>query len=88
MRGSPGITEDLYVRALKRNLARIAEGGIFSGDLRKGWHTFWCAVRMHPVLTIFQFKTLIFVARTVLGARGYQAARSLLRRNHESTAPA
>jgi glycosyltransferase involved in cell wall biosynthesis len=79
---SPEITKDLYVRAIKRNLTGFAEGGVFAGDLRGGWYVFWCAARIHPILTIFQIKTLTMIARSLLGARGYGSIRSVLRRQH------
>lgn len=81
MRQLPGISHALYVRGLKRSLSGFAEVTIFSGHIGTGWYAYWCALRIHPILTVFQIKTPILIARTLLGSHGYQRMRSLLHRN-------
>jgi glycosyltransferase involved in cell wall biosynthesis len=82
------VSDDLYVRGIKRYLSGVSEGAVFGGELKVGWYFFWCALRIHPVWTVFQARTPIIVARTLLGAHGYQALRSLLRSEQASLAHA
>lgn len=77
MEGAPGVDRERYVRALKRNLTAVATDNIFSNRLRSGWYAYWCGVRVHPFWTVFQTRTLILVARTVLGPRYFTRANDL-----------
>ena len=86
--GSPGISKELYICALKRNLSGFAEVTMFAGHVRAGWYAFWCAVRLHPILTVCQTRTVLMIARTLLGPRGYVGVRALLHRNHRTLVPA
>lgn len=88
MRGSPGITQDMYVRAIKKNISAIALGKIFNGHVGLAWYVLWCGVQIQPMWTICQRSTLIMFAYTLLGPRRYQAVRSLFRPGQESIAPA
>lgn len=86
--GTPGIDNQLYVRALKRNLSAVATDNIFRNDWRSGWYAYWCALRMHPFLTTFQTRTPILLARTLLGPRGFKSLRLALRRDQHAVVPA
>lgn len=88
MRGLPGITEDLLTRGLQRSLSAPAMGHAFAGHPFLAWYVFWCAFRIHPMLTLFQSRTLILVARTLLGDRGYHWLRSVLQRDQHALAAA
>jgi glycosyltransferase involved in cell wall biosynthesis len=79
MRGKAGVSEDLRVRGLKRGLSGPSMNHAFSGSPRLAWYAYWCALRINPMLTVFQSRTLILIARTLLGHRGFYALRSLLR---------
>lgn len=71
MRSEPGITNGLYLQGVKKALTIHAEDAIFAGRIRVGWFGFWCAMRIHPMWTIFQLRTLHLVARTLLGEQGF-----------------
>jgi glycosyltransferase involved in cell wall biosynthesis len=79
MRTKPGITPQLYQKAIKRILSVHAEDAIFAGRIRVGWSALWCAMQLHPAWTLLQIKIPILLVRTVLGARGYHAVRSCAR---------
>lgn len=87
MKGAPGVTDDLYVMAIKSSLTAVATDNIFGNHLRSGWYAYWCGVRIHPMWTIFQPRTLILVARTVLGQRNFESLRQRVRRP-QSVVPA
>lgn len=88
MQESPQIPGELYLRAIKRNLTAPAIDNVFGGHVRAGWYAYWCAVRIHPWLTVFQTRTLVLLARTLLGPRRFQSLRTILRRDRRSIAPA
>jgi glycosyltransferase involved in cell wall biosynthesis len=71
IRSEPGITTGLYLKGVKKALTIHAEDAIFAGRMRVGWFGFWCAMRIHPVWTIFQSRTPHLVARTLLGEHGF-----------------
>ncbi len=79
MSNTPDISHDLYVRGMKRTLSSHAENAAFAGNLSGAWSAYLYAASLHPVWTVFQARTLIMLARVVLGAGGYQAMRDLLR---------
>src|SRR5262249_17012735 len=79
MRTKPGITPQVYQRAIKRILTVHAEDAIFAGRIRVGWSALWCAMRLHPIWTLCQLKVLLLIVRTVLGARGFHAVQSCVR---------
>jgi glycosyltransferase involved in cell wall biosynthesis len=84
MGGTIEADRSLYVRALRLNLSAVATDNVFAGHVRNGWYAFWCGARMHPYWTVFQRRTLILVARTVLGSRPYSVLWALARRNKQS----
>jgi glycosyltransferase involved in cell wall biosynthesis len=88
MRRTPEISDDLFARAMRSNVRSFALGKLFGGHLSLAWYVYWCAFRMHPLLTIFQSSTIILVAHTLLGARGYEAMRSALHPRQRSAVPA
>jgi glycosyltransferase involved in cell wall biosynthesis len=88
MRGRPGIDRALFVKAMKRSLVAVATDDIFAGRLKGGWYAYWCALRVHPIWTVFQRPTVVLVARTLLGPNGFQSLRSVLRRHPREIAPA
>ncbi|HEV2236531.1 MAG TPA: glycosyltransferase family 2 protein [Ktedonobacterales bacterium] len=88
LRGRPGITHGLYVRGLKRNLSIFAESAIFADNRRGAAYAYASAVQMHPLLTIFQARTVIICARALLGANGYQSLRGALRPLRQRVMPA
>ncbi len=87
MRGKPQITDDLLVRAIKKNLTAPALDNIFSDRAPAAWYAFWCAFRMHPLLTCFQRRTLILITRTILGPQQFSVMRSFVRRARPSVLP-
>jgi glycosyltransferase involved in cell wall biosynthesis len=88
MRQFPEVSHDLYMRGVRRNLTGSAVGGVFAGDVLGGWYAYWCSLTTQPIWTVWQSSTLIMIARTVLGQRGYEVLRSLLHRHRASVAPA
>lgn len=64
-------------KAMQRTLVTISTVDIFAGRYRRGWHGFWLAMQRHPVMTVAQPRTLVLVARTILGARGFEAIRRI-----------
>jgi hypothetical protein len=80
MKDAPGVTNALYEKAIKRGLTAAATDYIFGSHLRQGWYAYWCGVRINPLWTIFQTRTLILIMRTLLGPRYFDRARSLLKR--------
>jgi hypothetical protein len=87
MQGAPGIDETLHMRAIKRSLTAVATDDVFRGDWRSGWYAYWCAVRMHPVLTVYQSRTLVILARTALGQHRFDLLRGTLRRPRATALP-
>lgn len=71
-------------RIERRALVHLPTAYIFTNRPAGGWRLYWQSVRERPWLTIAQPRTASLVARTLLGARGYEAtvarARSLVRR--------
>ena len=67
-------------RAIQAALIAIPTDDIFAGRLRRGWYGYSFSLREHPFLTIFQPKTVILLARTALGERGFNAARGYVKR--------
>lgn len=88
MQGATGVGNDLYVHAMKRSLSAVATDNIFSSHLRAGWYAYWCALRMHPMWTVFQTRTLILVARTILGPHYFEYVRTTVRRGRRQLMPA
>jgi glycosyltransferase involved in cell wall biosynthesis len=88
MRGTPGISEDLRMQGLKRGLTAPSMGHAFSGRPLLAWYAYWCAFRIHPMLTVFQSRTLILIARTVLGQRNFDGLRHMMKRRSHSVVPA
>jgi glycosyltransferase involved in cell wall biosynthesis len=86
MSNSPDLPDGLHRRAMKRTLSAPAIDHIFAGRVRSAWYAYWCAVCMHPVLTVFQAHTLVLLARTILGPRQFQSMRTVLRRGRRAAA--
>lgn len=53
---------------------------IFRGARKEGWEHYWESVRLKPILTIAQPRTISLVSRTLLGQRGHDLLRSALSR--------
>jgi glycosyltransferase involved in cell wall biosynthesis len=87
MKGAPGVTKGAYRRAMRKALSYRAIEYMLAGRVQTAWFAFWCGVRVSPMLTIFQAKTLSLVGRTLLGPSGFQVVRAAVRREHRS-APA
>jgi glycosyltransferase involved in cell wall biosynthesis len=72
-------------RIERRALLHLPTAYIFTDRRADGWRLFWQSVRERPLLTIAQPRTASLVARTLLGARGYDATvmrlRSAIRRD-------
>lgn len=83
LQGSLSDAGGLRRRALKNALVAVATNYVFSGHLRAGWYSYWCGVRAHPLLTICQRRTLILLARTVLGPRHIHTLRLMLARHRQ-----
>jgi hypothetical protein len=64
-------------KARQRALVTIATVDVFAGRYQRGWHGFWLAMRRHPLMTVLQPRTLVLLARTLLGARGFEAIRRI-----------
>jgi glycosyltransferase involved in cell wall biosynthesis len=88
MEGSPGVDRERYVRAMKRNLTAVATDNIFSNRLRSGWYAYWCGLRVHPLWTVFQTRTAILLARTVLGPRYFTLVHDLFHARRRAVIPA
>jgi glycosyltransferase involved in cell wall biosynthesis len=89
MQTMPGISKQLYRRAMRKSLISSGEQAIFAGRLRIGWYALWCAMEHHPVWTIMQLSIPKLVVRTLLGARGFGILQSWMRylfRRHSSAA--
>lgn len=74
-----GVREDQYRYALQRHLLSTATGTIFGGNYRCGWYAYLRALRLHPIVTLFQFRTLSLIVRCLVGARRFQDLRSVFR---------
>jgi hypothetical protein len=72
--------QSLRRRAIQAALIAIPTDDIFAGRLRRGWYGYSYSLRKHPFLTIFQPKTVILLARTALGERGFNAMRGYVKR--------
>jgi len=59
-------------RVMRNAMVHLPTQYIFSGQPGIGWRLYWESVKVHPIATIFQRRTLSLVARTVLGRRGYE----------------
>jgi glycosyltransferase involved in cell wall biosynthesis len=88
MRTHPEISPEMYTAALKRYLSHTTESLVFAGHYRGALYGLWSGLQLHPMLTVFQSRTLIMLARALLGHRGYDSARSWLKRAPVSAAPA
>jgi glycosyltransferase involved in cell wall biosynthesis len=86
LRGCAGIDDSLYRRAVKRNLVAAATDNIFAGRVRTGWYAFSCGARIHPIWTVFQTRTFILLACSLLGSRRYLLLRDVLRCIYRSSA--
>jgi glycosyltransferase involved in cell wall biosynthesis len=58
-------------RVVRNALVHLPTQYVFSGQRRIGWRLLWESAKLHPYDTIVQRRTLVLLARTVLGARGY-----------------
>jgi glycosyltransferase involved in cell wall biosynthesis len=65
-------------RARQAALASVATMQIFGGNHWSGWRALAYAARMSPLETLLQRRVLSLIARTLLGRRGFGAARGLL----------
>jgi glycosyltransferase involved in cell wall biosynthesis len=74
-----GVTARLYTTGIKHRLSCTIERAVFAGNHRGALYALWCSLQMHPLLTIFQSRTLIILARAILGQNGYELVRRLLR---------
>jgi glycosyltransferase involved in cell wall biosynthesis len=81
MRGSLDGNEQLHRRAVQNTLVAYATNYVFSGHLRAGWYSYWSAFRRHPFLTLWQRRTIVLLARTLLGQRPMDVMRSRLGRD-------
>ncbi len=78
--GDPAMSPALRRHAIRCALVAIPTDDIFSGRLRRGWYGYWCSFRTHPLHTVLQRQTAVLIARTLLGRRGYEAVRAIMRR--------
>jgi glycosyltransferase involved in cell wall biosynthesis len=83
LRDSLDDAKQLHRRAVQNNLVAYATNYVFGGHLRAGWYSYWCAFRMHPFLTLWQRRTLILLARTLLGQRPIDVLRAKLARHRQ-----
>ena len=60
-------------RIERRALLHLPTAYIFTDRPTDGWRLFWQSARERPLLTVAQPRTASLVARTLLGARGYDA---------------
>jgi glycosyltransferase involved in cell wall biosynthesis len=60
-------------RVVGNALVHLPTQYIFNGDNRNGWRLYWESVRISPLHTIAQRRTLSLVVRTLLGQRGHDA---------------
>lgn len=65
--------------ALRRSLTISAVDWLFRGETRTAWETYLVSLRLRPLDTLLQRNTAVMVARTLLGARGFDLARSVAR---------
>jgi glycosyltransferase involved in cell wall biosynthesis len=77
-------------RSVKRRMRRtmlvhLPTQFIFNDRRRAGWCLYWESVKVRPIDTVFQPRTLALAARTVLGARGYDRLRSCIGRTARRT---
>ena len=86
------VHEDRYRYALQRHLLSTATGTIFGGNYRCGWYAYWRALRLQPIVTLFQLRTLSLIVRTLVGSRYFadlrSAFRPLLRSSRSATSAA
>ena len=73
--GLPAGTADAAAerRAVRRALVHLPTQYVFSGQLKIGWRLFWESVKVRPVDTVCQRRTLSLVGRTLLGKRAFHA---------------
>lgn len=67
-------------RVTRRAAQQLPLQYIFSGHPAVGWRLYWESVKVWPLVTIVQPQTLVLVARTLLGRRGYARLERLMRR--------
>jgi hypothetical protein len=60
----------------RRALVHLPTACIFTDRRRDGWRLYWESVRIRPLLTVLQPRTLSLIARTLLGRRGFDAVRN------------
>ncbi len=82
LRGKLDKARKLRRRAIRCALVAIPTDDIFAGRLKRGWYGYLCSLRMHPFMTVCQARTGILIARTLLGARGFETLRTLTGRRH------
>ncbi len=58
-------------QAIQRALVAVPTLDIFAGRYPRGWHGYALSLLHHPWLTLMQPRLFSLVARTLLGARGY-----------------
>jgi hypothetical protein len=67
-------------RVMRRATVQLPTHYIFVGQPRVGWRLYWEAVKVDPIATVVQFRTISLVMRTVLGGRCYNWLRRHLGR--------
>jgi glycosyltransferase involved in cell wall biosynthesis len=76
--------EALRRRVMRRATVQLPTHYIFMGQRRIGWRLYWEAVKVDPIASIVQFRTISLVARTLLGARCYGWLRRRLGRGPQT----
>ena len=71
-------------QAIQRALVAVPTLDIFAGRYRRGWHGYALSVLHHPWLTLMQPRLFSLVARSALGARGYERVIGGMRREPSS----
>lgn len=71
-------------RVVRNALVHLPTTYIFGGAPAVGWRMYWESAKLKPVDTVLQPRTLALVARTALGARGYDWLHDRLSRNGRS----
>jgi glycosyltransferase involved in cell wall biosynthesis len=74
-------------RVLRRALVHVPTQNIFSGHVRLGWRMYWESVKVRPLETVFQRRTISLVARTLLGSAGFTKVVKGVRRLRHLGAP-
>ena len=67
-------------RIVRRALVHLPTQYIFVGELRTGWRLYWESVKVVPIATVVQPRTLSLVSRSVLGARRHHWIETRLRK--------